>query len=464
MKSSHPPPNADNTAKHLSTSSLLSPNAVPAMRVNPIPTPSPGVSRKKSFDSFAFLPTQSDQQHPHVGSLQPQHSRRAQQIPSPSPKSMAASLKSNLSMPSNQSQSSYTKSKNTTATATFDTKLTPLFDEHREFPKDSSYLEKLERITSAIRPEIEAYKSLKQVVDARDIPELRTNNIDGKSNIVNVGFEEGSEESEQEVSGSCSSSAEITSNESNESSIFSESADDSRSEAGSESESDSVAFTNSSSESSESEDSNSPSSCFAKRQQHINLNVKKTTVHSSATTAEIGTLSETYHMASMDIVRSSAVSLSTLLQKNVSIEDISDADSQPHHHQRYHHHQHHHREHAHGKHNLLVREKKLKQGRLLLVSLLENFCMLYDQSPERNKRLFFVLCKQLSAMGIIDSEDFLDEISAVRGAYKRAFKELVMQAMQAIREENATRLISSHANDETGSQSSIGAESDEHEK
>ncbi|KAJ3413257.1 Eukaryotic translation initiation factor 2-alpha kinase [Chytridiales sp. JEL 0842] len=86
---------------------------------------------------------------------------------------------------------------------------------------------------------------------------------------------------------------------------------------------------------------------------------------------------------------------------------------------------------------LKERERKLRQGRLLLVSLLEDFCFLYDQSPAKNTRLFFLLCKQLSAMGIIDSDDFLDEVSAVRGSYKRAFRDLVVQAMQAIREEQS---------------------------
>jgi hypothetical protein len=103
-------------------------------------------------------------------------------------------------------------------------------------------------------------------------------------------------------------------------------------------------------------------------------------------------------------------------------------------HQHRHHHHHHHHHHHNSQHHR-DRERRLRQGRLLLVSLLENFCMLYDQSPERNRRLFFVLCKQLSAMGIIDSDDFLDEVSAVRVSYKRAFRDLVIQAMQAIREE-----------------------------
>ncbi len=43
-------------------------------------------------------------------------------------------------------------------------------------------------------------------------------------------------------------------------------------------------------------------------------------------------------------------------------------------------------------------------GRLLLVSLLENFCLLYDTNPERNHKTFYIICKTLSAMGIIEEE------------------------------------------------------------
>jgi hypothetical protein len=37
-------------------------------------------------------------------------------------------------------------------------------------------------------------------------------------------------------------------------------------------------------------------------------------------------------------------------------------------------------------------ENKRRQGKLLLVSLLDNFCLLYDQSPERNRKLFYGEC------------------------------------------------------------------------
>jgi translation initiation factor 2-alpha kinase 1 len=83
---------------------------------------------------------------------------------------------------------------------------------------------------------------------------------------------------------------------------------------------------------------------------------------------------------------------------------------------------------------LSVREEMRKkgQGKLLLVALLENYCMLYDQSKEQNQRLFFVLCQQLCRMGIIDSSYFLEEFSTVRSSYKRAFKELVFKAMSTV--------------------------------
>jgi|1048.fasta_scaffold87681_1 translation initiation factor 2-alpha kinase 1 len=75
-----------------------------------------------------------------------------------------------------------------------------------------------------------------------------------------------------------------------------------------------------------------------------------------------------------------------------------------------------------------------RQGKLLLVALLENYCMLYDQSKEQNQKLFFVLCQHLCRMGIIDQSDFLEEFASVRSSYKKAFKELVSQAMQAVQQ------------------------------
>ncbi|KAG0198565.1 Eukaryotic translation initiation factor 2-alpha kinase [Mortierella sp. GBA30] len=81
-----------------------------------------------------------------------------------------------------------------------------------------------------------------------------------------------------------------------------------------------------------------------------------------------------------------------------------------------------------------ILENKRRQGKLLLVSLLDNFCLLYDQSPERNRKLFYVICKTLSNMGIID-EEYLEEMSAVRSSYQRAFRSLVVSALTSIKQE-----------------------------
>ncbi|KAI8351582.1 hypothetical protein B0O80DRAFT_108542 [Mortierella sp. GBAus27b] len=79
-------------------------------------------------------------------------------------------------------------------------------------------------------------------------------------------------------------------------------------------------------------------------------------------------------------------------------------------------------------------ENKRRQGKLLLVSLLDNFCLLYEQSPERSRKLFYVICKTLSNMGIID-EEYLEEMSAVRSSYQRAFRSLVLSALTSIKQE-----------------------------
>jgi translation initiation factor 2-alpha kinase 1 len=75
------------------------------------------------------------------------------------------------------------------------------------------------------------------------------------------------------------------------------------------------------------------------------------------------------------------------------------------------------------------------QGRLLLVSLLENFCDLYDRRPERNRRLYLALCRRLSSMGILQSSDFVDESVNVRNAYRSIFKDLVIEAIGSIQRE-----------------------------
>ena len=77
--------------------------------------------------------------------------------------------------------------------------------------------------------------------------------------------------------------------------------------------------------------------------------------------------------------------------------------------------------------------RKKNQGKLLLVALLENYCHLYDQTKEQNQQLFRVLCEYLCRLGIIEDIDFLEEFQGVRGAYKRAFKELVLKAMNTVR-------------------------------
>lgn len=51
--------------------------------------------------------------------------------------------------------------------------------------------------------------------------------------------------------------------------------------------------------------------------------------------------------------------------------------------------------------NTTRHNRKTKQGKLLLVSLLENFCDLYDSNQMKNKRLFSAICMQLSSMGVL---------------------------------------------------------------
>ena len=62
--------------------------------------------------------------------------------------------------------------------------------------------------------------------------------------------------------------------------------------------------------------------------------------------------------------------------------------------------------------------------------------MLYDQSNERNQKLFLVLCQHLCRMGIIDNSDFVEEFASVRSSYKTAFKKLVDIALRTVDNED----------------------------
>ena len=102
------------------------------------------------------------------------------------------------------------------------------------------------------------------------------------------------------------------------------------------------------------------------------------------------------------------------------------------------------------------RKRNQAQGKLLLVALLENYCMLYDQSKEQNQQLFFMLCQYLCRMGIIDSTDFLEEFTSVRASYKRAFKELVIKALVTVKQMEDEALGKRELIVEEGSHSGLG--------
>lgn len=82
------------------------------------------------------------------------------------------------------------------------------------------------------------------------------------------------------------------------------------------------------------------------------------------------------------------------------------------------------------------------QCRLLLVSLLDNFCSMYDRNPRKNQKLFSSLCRKLSSMGILKSLDFMEESKSVRSVYREAFKAIVVEAVKSIESVNEAELRS----------------------
>lgn len=77
---------------------------------------------------------------------------------------------------------------------------------------------------------------------------------------------------------------------------------------------------------------------------------------------------------------------------------------------------------------------------LLLVSLLEHLCSVYERDPERSNQIFNVLCQQLARMKVMPSFSFLEEFSVIRAKYKTAFRDLLQAAASNIGTDGFPRL------------------------
>lgn len=83
---------------------------------------------------------------------------------------------------------------------------------------------------------------------------------------------------------------------------------------------------------------------------------------------------------------------------------------------------------------------KRRQAKMLLVSLIESFCRVYGESPESNRKVFFLICQTLRSLGLIDAE-FMDEMASVRSTFQNAFQQLFYTAVQTVQDE---RLFQQH--------------------
>ncbi|XP_077172737.1 eukaryotic translation initiation factor 2-alpha kinase 1 isoform X2 [Paroedura picta] len=71
-------------------------------------------------------------------------------------------------------------------------------------------------------------------------------------------------------------------------------------------------------------------------------------------------------------------------------------------------------------------------NQLLLVSVLEHLCHVYAQDPARSRRLFQLLCKTFTRMGLISSFASCDEFSSLRLQHNRAITQLMKAANQQV--------------------------------
>uniref|UniRef100_UPI00359023EC eukaryotic translation initiation factor 2-alpha kinase 1 isoform X6 n=1 Tax=Myxine glutinosa TaxID=7769 RepID=UPI00359023EC len=67
-------------------------------------------------------------------------------------------------------------------------------------------------------------------------------------------------------------------------------------------------------------------------------------------------------------------------------------------------------------------------NQLLLVTLLEHLCCLYESNPQRSRHLFLAIARRLARMGLISPAAFLDEFGSVRLQFSKALRELMRSA------------------------------------
>ncbi|XP_078414985.1 eukaryotic translation initiation factor 2-alpha kinase 1 isoform X2 [Cetorhinus maximus] len=78
-------------------------------------------------------------------------------------------------------------------------------------------------------------------------------------------------------------------------------------------------------------------------------------------------------------------------------------------------------------------------NQLLLVSLLEHLCFVYERNPQRSMSLFKLLCQKLAGLHLISPITFSDEFSTVRLQHNQAFTNLLQAANNGlIRQGHAT--------------------------
>lgn len=75
---------------------------------------------------------------------------------------------------------------------------------------------------------------------------------------------------------------------------------------------------------------------------------------------------------------------------------------------------------------------------MLLASLIEHFCRAYGDTPDANRKVFFLICQTLRSLGIIDAE-FMDEMASVRSSFQQAFHKLFFTAVQTVRNQDLVR-------------------------
>jgi eukaryotic translation initiation factor 2-alpha kinase 1 len=74
---------------------------------------------------------------------------------------------------------------------------------------------------------------------------------------------------------------------------------------------------------------------------------------------------------------------------------------------------------------LIEQNERKPNTDILLISLLEDFCYLYDYNRTKSSTIFLKICQKLDKMGIVSSESYMENTKPLRNLYRKMLGQLI---------------------------------------